>query len=84
MYADTQPIDAAALLVKANALIVEHENYFAGMEATGVEQSGNILVFRGNYFLDEQGLPTSKSTTVFNVFKFLALQLSAQYHLKEE
>ncbi|MFS2225668.1 DUF2498 family protein [Pantoea sp. B65] len=83
MYGETQPIEAEALLEKANAMIAEHEDYFVGLEATEVGQNGNILVFRGNYFLDEQGLPTSKSTTVFNVFKFLALQLSAQYHLKQ-
>ncbi|WP_437615881.1 DUF2498 family protein [Erwinia sp. V71] len=82
MYGDTQPIAAADLLVKANAMLVEHEDYFRGVEATAVEQNGDILVFRGNYYLDEQGLPTSRSTIVFNLFKFLAQQLSSQYHLQ--
>jgi len=82
MNETTQPIDAGALLKKANALIGEHPDYFTGLQATGVKQNGDILVFSGDYFLDEQGLPTGKSTTVFNVFKSLAQQLSAQYHLK--
>ena len=33
------------------------------------------------YFLDEQGLPTAKSTAVFNMFKHLAHVLSEKYHL---
>ncbi|KOC87946.1 DUF2498 family protein [Winslowiella iniecta] len=82
MYENTQPIEREALLKKANALIAEHQDYFSGLHATGVEQNGDILVFRGDYFLDQQGLPTRKSTTVFNVFKYLAQQLSSQYHLK--
>lgn len=82
MYENTQPIEREPLLEIANALIAEHQDYFAGLQATDVEQNGDILVFRGEYFLDQQGLPTSKSTTVFNVFKFLAQQLSSQYHLK--
>ena len=42
----------------------------AGIEATGVEQRNGVLVFSGEYFLDEQGLPTPKSTAVFNMFKY--------------
>ncbi len=84
MYGETQPISAAELLVKANAMLAEHEDYFRGVEATAVEQNGDVLVFRGNYYLDEQGLPTSRSTIVFNLFKFLAQQLSSQYHLQNQ
>jgi hypothetical protein len=40
-----------------------------------------VLVFSGEYFLDEQGLPTPKSTAVFNMFKYLAHALSEKYHL---
>lgn len=82
MYNETQPIEREALLEKANALVAEHDDYFNGLRATDVEQNGDVLVFRGDYFLDADGLPTPKSTRVFNVFKFLALQLSSQYHLK--
>ncbi|ELQ6219072.1 YciN family protein [Cronobacter turicensis] len=77
----TQPIDRATLLAQANKMIREHEDYIAGMVATDVEQKNGVLVFRGEYFMDEQGLPTAKTTAVFNMFKYLAHQLSAKYHL---
>jgi hypothetical protein len=32
-----------------------------------------VLVFSGEFYLDEQGLPTPKSTAVFNMFKYLAM-----------
>ena len=81
MQGTTQPIDRQTLLEKANTLIVEHEDYIAGIVATDVEQKNGVLVFRGDYFLDEQGLPTPKSTAVLNMFKYLAHQLSEKYRL---
>ncbi|ELY2740236.1 YciN family protein [Cronobacter turicensis] len=77
----TQPIDRATLLAQANKMIREHEDYIAGMVATDVEQKNGVLVFRGEYFMDEQGLPTAKTTAVFNMFKYLAHQLSEKYHV---
>ncbi|WP_158784954.1 DUF2498 family protein [Pantoea sp. BAV 3049] len=77
----TEAVDKATLLLKANEMIAQHEHYFEGLTATDVEQKGDVLVFRGEYFLDEQGLPGEKSTVVFNVFKFLAVELSPRYHL---
>ncbi|MEX3019471.1 YciN family protein [Kluyvera sp. STS39-E] len=77
----SQPIDRQTLLIEANRLIREHEDTLAGIEATGVEQRNGVLVFSGEYYLDEQGLPTPKSTAVFNMFKYLAHQLSEKYHL---
>ncbi len=70
MQNTTQPIDRASLLIEANKLIRDHEDTPAGIEATGVEQRNGVLVFSGEYFLDEQGLPTPKSTAVFNMFKY--------------
>lgn len=81
MSAETESISHQALLEIANQMIQQHENYLAGMEANDVIQQGEVLVFRGPYFLDEEGLPTAKTTAVFNVFKHLAVVLSAQYHL---
>ncbi|MCQ4966830.1 YciN family protein [Atlantibacter hermannii] len=83
MQETIQPIDKKTLLEKANTLIVEHEDYIAGIVATDVEQKNGVLVFRGDYFLDEQGLPTPKSTAVFNMFKYLAHQLSEKYRLMD-
>lgn len=70
MHNTTQPIDRVSLLIEANKLIRDHEDTLAGIEATGVEQRNGVLVFSGEYFLDEQGLPTPKSTAVFNMFKY--------------
>ncbi|KAF0853855.1 YciN family protein [Pantoea dispersa] len=81
MSAETESISRQALLEIANQLIEQHDEYFAGMEATEVIQQGEVLVFRGPWFLDDEGLPTAKTTAVFNVFKHLAVVLSAQYHL---
>ncbi|BCA40016.1 MULTISPECIES: YciN family protein [Kluyvera] len=81
MSNNSQPIDRQTLLIEANRLIREHEDTMAGIEATGVEQRNGVLVFSGEYYLDEQGLPTPKSTAVFNMFKYLAHQLSEKYHL---
>ncbi|MBL5900448.1 YciN family protein [Lelliottia amnigena] len=81
MQQNSQPINRETLLVEANKLIRDHEDTLAGIEATGVEQRNGVLVFSGEYFLDEQGLPTPKSTAVFNMFKYLAHALSEKYHL---
>ncbi len=78
-----QLIDREALLRIANELIVDHQDYFVGLEATDVEQKADVLIFRGNYFLDEQGLPGEKSTVVFNVFKYLAVELSPVYCVED-
>ncbi len=51
------------------------------MGADEVIQQGDVLVFRGPFFLDDEGLPTAKTTAVFNIFKHLALTLSSRYHL---
>ncbi len=75
MNKETQPIDRETLLKEANKIIREHEDTLAGIEATGVTQRN------GDFFLDEQGLPTAKSTAVFNMFKHLAHVLSEKYHL---
>ncbi|MFV9669487.1 hypothetical protein CKF43_09820 [Pantoea graminicola] len=82
MQKTTQAISRQALLEKANALIREHDDYVAGMQADEVTQQGDVLVFRGPFFLDADGLPTPKTTAVFNVFKHLAVALSPLYHLE--
>ena len=61
-------ISEADLLLIANQIIQDHENYLEGMRATGVEEKEEVLVFKGEYFLSDQGLPTEKTTAVFNMF----------------
>ena len=81
MQGTTQPIERQALLEIANQLIRDHEDTLAGIEATNVVQRNGVLVFSGEFYLDEQGLPTAKSTEVFMMFKYLAHELSDMYHL---
>ncbi|MFC3912427.1 DUF2498 family protein [Pseudaeromonas sharmana] len=78
---EKQPITSAALLELANKMLREHEDYMSGIEAQSVEQKNGILVFKGEFFFDEQGLPSPKSMMVFNLFKHLAQTLSGQYQL---
>ena len=72
-------ISEADLLLIANQIIQDHENYVEGMRATSVEEKEEVLVFKGEYFLSDQGLPTEKTTAVFNMFKHLAHQLSKEF-----
>ena len=77
-----EPIAKASLLELANQIMKEHDDYLAGMAVTDVNEKSGVLVFKGEYFLDEQGLPTPKTTAVFNVYKGLAQALSPQYTLE--
>lgn len=81
MQEPSQPIDKQSLLAEANRLIRDHDDTMKGIEATDVTQRNGVLVFSGEFYLDEQGSPTAKSTAVFNMFKYLAHQLSEKYHL---
>ncbi|MFC1503709.1 YciN family protein [Pseudomonadota bacterium] len=76
-------ISSADLLLIANQLIQEHDAYIEGMRATAVEEKADVLVFKGEYFLDESGLPTGNTTAVFNMFKYLAHQLSPEFTLEK-
>lgn len=71
------------LLLIANHIIQEHEDYIEGMRADSVEEKDDVLVFKGNYFLDSEGLPTANTTAVFNMFKYLAHHLSKEFSLKD-
>jgi hypothetical protein len=77
-----EPINKASLLELANRVMKEHDDYLAGMQVTDVNEKSGVLVFKGEYFLDEQGLPTARTTAVFNVYKGLAQALSPQYTLE--
>ncbi|UAK71361.1 YciN family protein [Aeromonas enteropelogenes] len=81
MQPQKELITETALLEMANKMIREHEDFIHGMRADSVEQKGEILVFKGEYFLTEDGTPTGKTMAVFNMFKLLAQQLSGKYRL---
>ena len=50
------------LLLIANQIIQEHDDFIEGMRADSVEEKEGVLVFKGNYFLDDNGLPTMNTT----------------------
>ncbi|KFD18849.1 MULTISPECIES: DUF2498 family protein [Tatumella] len=76
-------IDKTALLNIANQSMTGHDDYFSAMQVTGVDEKNGLLMFSGPLFTDAQGLPTRQTTAVFNVFKFLTLNLSSRYRLKQ-
>lgn len=78
---DRKAISSFDLLLIANQIIQEHDDYIEGMRADSVEEKDDVLVFKGNYFLDETGLPTENTTRVFNMFKYLAHHLSKEFTL---
>ncbi len=82
-YYETQPISAQEVLEKANELIKTHKDYIPGMQATSVVEKDGVLIFKGECFLDENGLPTLQSTHAFNVLKHATLELSRLYHLEK-
>ncbi|MCL9774698.1 YciN family protein [Vibrio methylphosphonaticus] len=78
---EKQRISEFDLLLIANQIIQEHDDYLEGMRADSVDEKDEVLVFKGNYFLDDQGLPTANTTAVFNMFKYLAHHLSKEFTL---
>lgn len=79
---DLKSIPKDELLTIANKLLAEHEQYIDGVVVTDVSEKDNVLVFKGDYFLDSTGLPTTKTTTAFNLYKHLAHVLSKEYTLE--
>lgn len=83
VMSDRKFIEEFDLLLIANQIIQEHDDYIEGMRATSVEEKDDVLVFKGEYFLDEKGLPTANTTAVFNMFKYLAHHLSKEFTLNK-
>ncbi|OBT13918.1 hypothetical protein A9264_01910 [Vibrio sp. UCD-FRSSP16_10] len=79
---DKKLISEFELLLIANNIIQDHADYIEGMRATSVIENEDVLIFKGDYFLDENGLPTPTTTAVFNMFKYLAHHLSKEFTLQ--
>lgn len=79
---DKKVISQFDLLLIANQVIQEHDDYIEGMRADTVEEKEGVLIFKGEYFLDDKGLPTPNTTAVFNMFKYLAHHLSKEFTLE--
>lgn len=80
---ERKTISEFELLMIANHIIQGHDDYIEGMRADSVEEKEDVLVFKGNYFLDDNGLPTANTTAVFNMFKYLAHHLSKEFTLAQ-
>ncbi|MFM2598718.1 YciN family protein [Vibrio fortis] len=78
-----QAITEFDLLLIANQVIQSHADYIEGMRADSVTEKDDVLVFKGEYFLDNNGLPTENTTAVFNMFKYLAHHLSKEFTLQQ-
>ena len=71
------------LLLIANQIIQSHDDYNEGMRTNSVVEKDDVLVFKDEYFLDSNGLPTENTTAVFNMFKYLAHRLSKEFTLQQ-
>ncbi|MEZ9396108.1 YciN family protein [Vibrio splendidus] len=70
------------LLLIANQIIQSHDDYIEGMRANSVVEKDDVLIFKGEYFLDNNGMPTENTTAVFNMFKYLAHHLSKEFTIQ--
>ncbi|MEZ9545525.1 MULTISPECIES: YciN family protein [Vibrio] len=71
------------LLLIANQIIQSHDDYIEGMRANSLVEKDDVLVFKGEYFLDSNGMPTENTTAVFNMFKYLAHHLSKEFTIQQ-
>ncbi|MEZ8291185.1 YciN family protein [Vibrio sp. 10N.237.312.B06] len=71
------------LLLIANQIIQSHDDYIEGMRANSVVEKDDVLIFKGEYFLDNNRMPTENTTAVFNMFKYLAHHLSKEFTIQQ-
>ena len=81
MSNEKQEINRADLIALANAQLPEHEDFIAGVEVNNVTTQHDVITFKGESFLDDDGLPTAKSMTAFNLYKWLCHHFSNKYTL---
>lgn len=80
---EKKPISKDQLMLKAIELMKECDDYIDGILPTDVKEVNGTFVFTGEYFLREDGTPSTKTLAVFNVFKFLNHRLSGQFYLEQ-
>ncbi|MEH6451523.1 MAG: DUF2498 family protein [Psychromonas sp.] len=81
MNNDKQEINSEDLIVIANAQLPEHDDFIEGVKVSSVAEKHGVITFKGESFLDENGLPTAKSTIAFNLYKWLCHHFSNKYKL---
>ncbi len=72
------------LLLIANNIIQEHDDYISDIRADSVIEKDGILIFKGDCFLDDLGLPSEQTPIIFNLFKYLTLHLSKEFTLNSK
>ena len=81
MSNEKQEINRADLIALANTQLPEHEDFIEGVEVKNVTTQHDVITFKGESFLDENGLPTAKSMIAFNLYKWLCHHFSNKYIL---
>ena len=81
MSNDKQVINRADIIALANAQLPEHEDFIEGVKVESVSEQHDVITFKGESFLDENGLPTGKSMIAFNLYKWLCHHFSNKYTL---
>jgi len=83
MSNDKQLINSVDLIKLANAQLSEHDDFIVGVKVQSVVEQHGVITFKGESFLDENGLPTEKSMVAFNLYKWLCHHFSNKYTLSE-
>ena len=81
MSNEKQEINSADIIVLASAQLPEHDDFIEGVKVESVSEQHGVITFKGESFLDDEGLPTAKSTTAFNLYKWLCHHFSNKYTL---
>ncbi|WP_160060988.1 DUF2498 family protein [Psychromonas sp. L1A2] len=81
MNNDKQTINSENIIKLANAQLPEHEDFIEGIKVERVSEQHGVITFKGESFLDAEGLPTAKSMVAFNLYKWLCHHFSNKYTL---
>ena len=81
MNNEKQAINSQDLITIANTQLQEHEDFIEGIKVSSVAERHDVITFKGESFLDKDGLPTAKSTIAFNLYKWLCHHFSSKYTL---
>lgn len=81
MNNDKLAIKSSELIEIANAQLLEHDDFIEGVKVLSVAEQHGVIAFKGESFLDENGLPTAKSIIAFNLYKWLCHHFSNKYTL---
>ena len=76
-----QKVTPSDLIAMANAQLSEHDDFIEGVKVESVSEQHGVITFKGESFLDDDGLPTAKSTIAFNLYKWLCHHFSNKYTL---